>query len=97
MNKTKDCITIHLWLILIDVIEVAMPFKFINLDVNLNVFNMMTGINESKTLTKHISCKYKESLMAENIIQIKIEIKINLDVSAKMQENITYLKKIKYL
>ena len=35
--------------------------------------------------------------MAENIIQIKIEIKINLDVSAKMQENITYLKKIKYL
>ena len=74
-----------------------MPFKFINLDVNLNVFNMMTGINESKTLTKHISCKYKENLMAENIIQIKIEIKINLDVSAKMQENLTYLKKIKYL
>ena len=24
-------------------------------DLNLNVFNMITGINESKTLTKHIS------------------------------------------
>ena len=26
-------------------------------DLNLNVFSMITGINESKTLTKHISCK----------------------------------------
>ena len=28
-------------------------------DLNLGVFNMNTGINESKTLTKHISCKCK--------------------------------------
>ena len=28
-------------------------------DLNLRVFNMITGINESKTLTKHISCKCK--------------------------------------
>ena len=28
-------------------------------DLNLCVFNMITGINESKTLIKHISCKYK--------------------------------------
>ena len=28
-------------------------------DLNLNVFNMITGMNESKTLTKHISCEYK--------------------------------------
>ena len=28
-------------------------------DLNVNIFNMITGINESKTLTKHISCKYK--------------------------------------
>ena len=28
-------------------------------DLNLSVFNMITGINESKTLTKHISCKCK--------------------------------------
>ena len=28
-------------------------------DLNLHVFNMITGINESKTLIKHISCKCK--------------------------------------
>ena len=28
-------------------------------DLNLSVFNMITGINEWKTLTKHISCKCK--------------------------------------
>ena len=28
-------------------------------DLNLNVFNMITWINESKTLTKHISCECK--------------------------------------
>ena len=28
-------------------------------DLNLTVFNMITGINESKTLTKHISCEFK--------------------------------------
>ena len=28
-------------------------------DLNLSVFNMITGINESKKLTKHISCKCK--------------------------------------
>ena len=26
-------------------------------DLNLYVFNMITGINESRTLAKHISCK----------------------------------------
>ena len=28
-------------------------------DLNLSIFNMTTGINELKTLTKHISCKCK--------------------------------------
>ena len=28
-------------------------------DLNLSVFNMITGINESKTSTNHISCEYK--------------------------------------
>ena len=28
-------------------------------DLNLSVFNMITGINESETLAKHISCKCK--------------------------------------
>ena len=27
--------------------------------LNLSVFNMITGINEFKTLTKHISCRCK--------------------------------------
>ena len=26
-------------------------------DLNLSVFNIITGINESETLKKHISCK----------------------------------------
>ena len=28
-------------------------------DLNLSVFHMISGINESKTLTKHISCECK--------------------------------------
>ena len=28
-------------------------------DLNLSVFNMITGIDKSKTLTKHISCEWK--------------------------------------
>ena len=28
-------------------------------DLNLSMFNMITGINELKLLTKHISCKCK--------------------------------------
>ena len=28
-------------------------------DLDISMFNMITGINESKTLTKHISCKCK--------------------------------------
>ena len=28
-------------------------------DLNLSVLNMITGINESKTLSKHISCECK--------------------------------------
>ena len=28
-------------------------------DLNLSMSNMITGINETKSLTKHVSCKYK--------------------------------------
>ena len=28
-------------------------------DLNLSMFNMITGMNESKTLTKHISFEFK--------------------------------------
>ena len=37
--------------------KVCVPNKTV--DLNLSVFNMITGINESKTLTKHISCDCK--------------------------------------
>ena len=35
----------------------CVPSKIENL--NLSVFNMITGINESKALTKHMSCECK--------------------------------------
>ena len=30
------------------------------LDLNLSVLSMITEINDSKTLTKHLLCKYKD-------------------------------------
>ena len=35
--------------------KVCLPNK--TEDLNLSVFNMITGINESKTVTKHTSCE----------------------------------------
>ena len=38
------------------------PIKYVfqkTEDLNLSVLNMITGINESKTLTNHLSCKCK--------------------------------------
>ena len=62
---------------------------------------MITGINVSKTLTKHISCKLCKSmvyhanvnaiLMEENVIKINGGVTITLDVSVK---NVMYVKKI---
>ena len=37
--------------------EVCVPNK--TEDLNLNLFNLIIRINESTTLTKHISCKCK--------------------------------------
>ena len=36
--------------------KICVPNK---IDLNLSVFNIIIGINESKTLTKHILCEYK--------------------------------------
>ena len=52
-------------------------------DLNLSVFNTITGINESKTLTKHISCKCKCKFDVKHVIQINGGITINVDVSVK--------------
>ena len=40
-------------------------------DLNPSVFNMITGINESKTLAKHILSEYKCNLMEESVNKIK--------------------------
>ena len=56
---------------------------------------MITGINESKILTKHISYQCKcISFMVENVTRIKSEIMIKVNVSAKIQKNIMHVKKI---
>ena len=54
---------------------------------------MITGINESKTLTKHISTTANVNLMKQNVSEINGRITINVDVSVK---NIIYLKKIMF-
>ena len=60
-------------------------------DLNLRVFDMITGINESKTLTKHISFKCKCRFDEKNVILINGGITINVDVRVK---NVIYVKKI---
>ena len=55
-------------------------------DLNPSVFNMITGINESKTLAKHILSEYKCNLMEESVIQIKSGITINVRVSVKKKK-----------
>ena len=53
---------------------------------------MITGTNESKILTKDISCKCKSRFNEEkNVIQINGGMTINVDVNVK---NAMYLKKI---
>ena len=61
-------------------------------DLNLSVFNMITGINEPET-TKHISCKCKCKLDRANCNSNNGGITINVDVSVK---SIIYVKKIMF-
>ena len=60
-------------------------------DLNLGVFNMITGINESKTLTSISHANVNVNLIEENVIQINSGITINVNISVK---NIIYVKKI---
>ena len=71
--------------------KVCVPNKTEDLD--LSVFNITTGINESKTLTKNISCECKCKFDGKNVIQINGGITINVDVTVK---NVIYLKKIMF-
>ena len=58
---------------------------------NLSMFNMITGIIESKSLTKHVSCECKCKFDGRNVIQMKSEIMKNADTSLK---NIMYAKRL---
>ena len=60
-------------------------------DLNLRVFNRITGINESKTLTKHVSCECKRKFDERKCNSIDGGITINVDVSVK---NMIYVKKV---
>ena len=53
-------------------------------DLNLHAFNMITGINESRILKQHMSCKCECKFMVENVTRIKIGITIIVGVSVKM-------------
>ena len=60
-------------------------------DLSLSVFNMIIGINESKTLARHYHANVNLDLMEKNIIQINGGIMLNVNVSLK---NIMHVKKI---
>ena len=62
-------------------------------DLNLSVFNMITGIIESKTLKNIYHKSVHVNLMVENLIQIKCGIMINVDASAEK----IYMKKNIYI
>ena len=58
-------------------------------DLNLSLFNMNTGINESKILTKHIPCKIKCMFDGKK----KFNSDVNVDMNVK---NTIYMKKITF-
>ena len=60
-------------------------------DLNIHVFNMITGKNESKLLAKDISCKFKCKFDGKNVTQINGGIMINGNANVK---NVVYLKNI---
>ena len=64
-------------------------------DVYLNVFNMITWINESKTLMELISCTVDVNLMLQNVIQSRNRIPISVNMKCKKTpKNILYAKRI---
>ena len=62
-------------------IKICVPSKTEN--INLNVIILITELNESKTLTKHISYKCKCKLDSKSLIQIEFSKTINVNVSVK--------------
>ena len=62
-------------------------------DLNLSMFKMITGINESKTLTKHISRECKCRFDGRNCNSDQWWNNENVHVSVR---NVMYVKKIKF-
>ena len=92
MNTVKNFTATNLWLNQIDVLEFVIKYVLNKAEgLNLNVFNMITGINKSKTSIKHISCACKCRFNGKNVVQINGGITINVDVGVK---NNMYVKKI---
>ena len=61
-------------------------------DLNLSVFTLITGMNESKTLTKHIHVNVNVDLTEENISQSNGGLMINVYVNVKNM----YVKEIMF-
>ena len=55
---------------------------------------MITGIDESKTLTKQYHVNVNVILMVENVTRIKSGITINVGVSVKIRKKIMFVKKV---
>ena len=70
---------IQLWLVEIDLMKVAI-LLIMRQNVNLNVFNMITRINEAKILTKNISCDYNCKFDGKKLFQIKREVKTSTKI-----------------
>ena len=63
-------------------------------DLNLEVFNLITGTNESKKLTNIYHTNINVNSMVGNVTQIKIRTTVNVGVSVKIRENIGLVKNI---
>ena len=63
-------------------------------DLNLKVFNLITGTNESKKLTNIYHTNINVNSMVGNVTQIKIRTTVNVGVSVKIRQNIGLVKNI---
>ena len=64
--------------------------------MNLNVFNKITGINESNVLAKHISCECKCRFDGKRCNSYHINGKITRNVKMSVK-NAIYVKKIMFV
>ena len=71
--------------------KICVPNKTENVDVK--VFNMITGINETKTFTKNVSCDWNYKFDSKkNVIKTINGMEISANISAKYEWTIVYLK-----